>query len=227
MEHPEVRIEASWKECLREEFQLEYFQNLREFVRSEYRRTTVYPPARFLFRAFDMTPFHEVKVVLLGQDPYHGPNQANGLCFSVNPGVPFPPSLQNIFKEMVSEIGGEFPKTGDLSYLARQGVLLLNSILTVEAGKAGSHQGKGWERFTDSVIQKLSEQREKLVFLLWGSYAEKKGSIINRDKHLVLTSPHPSPLSANRGFFGNGHFLRTNEYLIRNHLSPIQWLPDH
>lgn len=222
----EVKIDPSWKEQLQEEFNQPYFYELRDFVKSEYRKTTVYPPIKFLFRAFDATPFDQVKVVILGQDPYHGPGQANGLCFSVNPGVPIPPSLLNIYKEIQNELGGTIPNHGDLSHWAKQGVLLLNSTLSVEAGKPGSHQGKGWERFTDKVVEILSEKKENLVFLLWGSYAKKKGERINSTKHLVLHSAHPSPFSADRGFFGNGHFKKTNEYLIAHGKNPIEWFPE-
>jgi uracil-DNA glycosylase len=221
----EVRIEESWKKLLQEDFDRDYFLHLRNFVKSEYRRTTVYPPAKNIFRAFDILPIHKVKVVILGQDPYHGDNQANGLCFSVNPGVDIPPSLKNIYKEIKQELGGIIPQSGDLTHWAEQGVLLLNATLTVEAHKAGSHQKKGWEEFTDSVVEKISQIREGLVFLLWGSYAQKKGEVIDRNKHLVLTSPHPSPLSASRGFFGNGHFKKTNDYLIQSGQSPINWFP--
>lgn len=220
----EVRIEESWKNLLQEEFDRDYFYQLRNFVKTSYRNTTVYPPAKHIFRAFDVLPFDKVRVVILGQDPYHGPNQANGLCFSVNPGVRIPPSLLNIYKEIVGEMGGKIPQSGDLSHWAGQGVLLLNATLTVEAGKAGSHQGKGWEKFTDAVVEILSEKKEGLVFLLWGSYAQKKGAVIDRNKHLVLESPHPSPLSANRGFFGNNHFRKTNEYLMEIGEEPIRWI---
>jgi uracil-DNA glycosylase len=183
----------------------------------------VYPPGLQIFAAFDRTPYDKVKVVILGQDPYHGPGQANGLCFSVNDGVPYPPSLLNIFKEVQSDTGAPIPTSGDLGRWADQGVLLLNATLTVAAHQAGSHQGHGWEQFTDAVIRTLAEQREHLVFILWGSYAIKKGAYINRMRHLVLTSPHPSPLSAHRGFFGNHHFSQANAYLIQHGLTPITW----
>lgn len=219
----DVKIEPSWKAVLAEEFEKDYFLNLTKFVHEEYRTAQIFPPGRQIFAAFDATPFNDVKVVILGQDPYHDVNQANGLCFSVNNGVAFPPSLLNIFKEIKSDIGTEIPQSGDLSRWARQGVLLLNATLTVRAHMAGSHQGRGWETFTDAVIAHLAREREHLVFLLWGSYAIKKGAFIDRTRHLVLTSPHPSPLSAHRGFFGNHHFSRANEYLTAHGKTPIVW----
>lgn len=219
----DVKIEPSWKAVLAEEFEKDYFSNLTKFVHEEYRTAQIFPPGRQIFAAFDATPFNDVKVVILGQDPYHDVNQANGLCFSVNNGVVFPPSLLNIFKEIKSDIGTEIPQSGDLSRWARQGVLLLNATLTVRAHMAGSHQGRGWETFTDAVIAHLAREREHLVFLLWGSYAIKKGAFIDRTRHLVLTSPHPSPLSAHRGFFGNHHFSRANEYLTAHGKTPIVW----
>lgn len=219
----DVKIEPSWKAVLAEEFEKDYFLNLTKFVHEEYRTAQIFPPGRQIFAAFDATPFNDVKVVILGQDPYHDVNQANGLCFSVNNGVAFPPSLLNIFKEIKSDIGSEIPQSGDLSRWARQGVLLLNATLTVRAHMAGSHQGRGWETFTDAVIAHLAREREHLVFLLWGSYAIKKGAFIDRTRHLVLTSPHPSPLSAHRGFFGNHHFSRANEYLTAHGKTPIVW----
>ena len=218
-----VRIEESWKRRLQDEFDKDYFVKLTDFVRSEYATTTVYPPGSQMFSAFDACPFDKVKVVILGQDPYHEPRQANGLCFSVNDGIMFPPSLQNIFKEIESDLGISIPKSGDLSRWASQGVLLLNATLTVRAHQAGSHQNRGWEQFTDAVIHRLAEEREHLVFILWVSYAQRKGDFIDRSKHLVLKSPHPSPLSAHRGFFGNKHFSRTNEYLRSHGIEPIQW----
>lgn len=218
-----VRIEESWKKVLQPEFDKDYFRRLAGFVHQEYSTHTVFPPGRKIFAAFDATPFDAVKVVILGQDPYHDYNQANGLCFSVNDGVPFPPSLLNIFKEIKSDIGTEIPASGDLSRWARQGVLLLNATLTVRAHCAGSHQGQGWEQFTDNVISALANGREHLVFMLWGSYAIKKGAFIDRNRHLVLTSPHPSPLSAHRGFFGNHHFSRANAYLVEHGKQPIVW----
>lgn len=218
-----VKIEESWKQILANEWNKDYFVKLTDFIRNEYATTSVFPPGKDIFAAFNATPFNDVKVVIIGQDPYHDVNQANGLCFSVNDGIPFPPSLLNIFKEIHDDLGTPIPQSGDLSRWAKQGVLLLNSTLTVRAHCAGSHQNKGWEEFTDEVILKLAEQKENIVFILWGSYAIKKGAFINRIKHLVLTSPHPSPLSAYRGFFGNKHFSKTNEYLIKHGKTPIEW----
>lgn len=218
-----VRIEESWHKALAEQWEMPYFKTLTDFVRAQYATTTVYPPASKIFAAFDACPFDKVKVVILGQDPYHGPGQANGLCFSVNPGVPYPPSLINIFKEVSSDTGAAAPSDGDLSRWARQGVFMLNSVLTVEQGRAASHASRGWETLTDAAITALSANREHLVFLLWGSYAINKGKLIDRSKHLVLTSVHPSPLSAHRGFFGNRHFSRANEYLQAHGITPIQW----
>ena len=220
-----VRIHESWREVLQPEFDSPYFATLAEFVHREYASGTVYPPGRLIFHAFDRTPFDKVKVVVLGQDPYHEPGQAQGLAFYVPPGIRTPPSLLNIAKE----ISDEFPRPGaaptipDLISWADQGVLLLNATLTVAAGRAGSHQGHGWETFTDAVVRELASRREHLVFLLWGSYAQKKGAFIDRTRHLVLTSAHPSPLSAHRGFFGCGHFRKANDYLAQNGLSPIAW----
>ncbi len=218
-----VRIEESWREKLQSEFDAPYFAQLTDFVRHEYATTRVYPPGSQMFAAFDACPFDKVKVVILGQDPYHEPGQAHGLCFSVNDGVPFPPSLQNIFKEIHDDIGTPVPMSGDLSRWAHQGVLLLNATLTVRAHQAGSHQNKGWEQFTDAVIHRLAQDREHLVFILWGAYAQRKGEFIDRSRHLVLQSPHPSPLSAHRGFFGNRHFSRANEYLVAHGIEPILW----
>ncbi len=221
-----VRIEPSWNEALAHEWSQPYFDRLTDFVRKEYRENpaTTFPPARQIFAAFDSCPFDDVKVVILGQDPYHGPGQANGLCFSVNRGVQAPPSLVNIFKEVQSDLGlGEAPTDTDLSRWARQGVLLLNSTLTVEAHRPTSHQGHGWEQFTDNVIRILNDKKEHLVFILWGAYAIKKGAFINRLRHNVITSAHPSPLSAYRGFFGSRPFSRANSYLVQNNLSPIDW----
>ena len=218
-----VQIEESWKQHLAPEFEKDYFIRLTEFVRSEYQTATIYPPGRFIFNAFNLCPFDKVKVVIIGQDPYHGPGQAHGLCFSVNDGVPFPPSLQNIFKEIQSDLGAPIPTSGNLTRWANQGVLLLNATLTVRAHQAGSHQRQGWEEFTDAAIHVLAEQRENIVFILWGSYAQKKGAFIDRNKHLVLASAHPSPLSAYNGFFGNKHFSRTNEYLQAHGQTPIEW----
>ena len=218
-----VRIEESWKQKLTPEFEKDYFIKLTEFVRAEYASKTIYPPAKLIFNAFDHCPFDDVKVVIIGQDPYHGPGQAHGLCFSVTEGVPNPPSLQNIFKEIMSDLGKPMPANGDLTRWARQGVLLLNATLTVQAHQAGSHQRKGWEEFTDAAIRLLAEEREHLVFILWGAYAQKKGAFIDRSKHLVLASAHPSPLSAYNGFFGNKHFSRTNEYLKAHGITEIEW----
>lgn len=218
-----VRIEPGWKNALSQEWEQPYFERLTSFVAARYTQTAVYPPGSLIFAAFDSCPFDKVKVVILGQDPYHGPGQANGLCFSVNPGVVFPPSLRNIFKEIHDDTGAPIPENGDLSRWARQGVFLLNATLTVEAHQAGSHQGKGWETFTDHVIATLSAKREHLVFILWGSYAKSKASLIDQSKHLVLTSVHPSPLSAHHGFFGNHHFSSANAYLEAHGIEPINW----
>ena len=220
----DVRIDVSWKAVLQKEFEKDYFARLASFVREEYAGTTpIYPPARLIFNAFDHCPFNEVKVVILGQAPYHGAGQANGLCFSVNKGVAFPPSLMNIFKEIQSDIGTPIPQDGDLTRWSDQGVLLLNATLTVRASQAGSHQKRGWEEFTDAAIRELAERRENIVFILWGSYAQKKGAFIDRNRHLVLTSPHPSPLSAYQGFFGNHHFSRANSYLAEHGKKEIIW----
>ncbi len=218
-----VTIEESWKRVLGSEFEKEYFKTLRDFIYSEYRSKTIYPPAKQIFNAFDSCPFESVKVVILGQDPYHEPSQAHGLSFSVLPPCPPPPSLVNIYKEIRSDVGDLVSANGDLTDWSRQGVLLLNATLTVEAHKAGSHQNKGWETFTDSAIKALAENREHLVFMLWGSYAQRKGAFIDRSRHLVLQAPHPSPLSAYRGFFGCKHFSAANAYLISQGLSPIVW----
>lgn len=218
-----VRIEPGWREALASEWEADYFATLAAFVREAYATGEVYPPAGKVFAAFDACPFDQTKVVILGQDPYHEPGQAHGLCFSVGDGVQLPPSLVNIFKEIRADVGVEPYATGDLSRWARQGVLLLNSTLTVGAHRAGSHQGHGWERFTDAAIARLSEQKSGLVFMLWGSYAIRKGEHIDRTKHLVLTSPHPSPLSAYRGFFGNHHFSLANDWLVRQGKQPIDW----
>ena len=219
-----VKIEESWKQVLADEFSSLYFKNLAAFVKEAYSKGIVYPPGKYIFEAFNRTPFDKVKVVILGQDPYHEPNQAHGLCFSVQKGVRLPPSLVNIYKELEDEFGTKFlDRDGDLSHWADQGVLLLNATLTVAAGNAGSHQGRGWEMFTDAVVSKLAEQRENLVFMLWGSYARRKGAVIDRKRHLVLECAHPSPLSVYRGFFGCGHFKKANEYLASNGLSVIDW----
>jgi len=219
----DVKIAPSWKSRLSDEFTKPYFKTLIDFVRNEYATHTVYPPGKEIFRAFDWCDFDQVKVVIIGQDPYHGPGQANGLCFSVHDGMRMPPSLLNIFKEIHDDLGKPIPASGNLERWAKQGVLLLNATLTVRASAAGSHQNKGWETFTDAVIQKISEEKEHIVFLLWGSYAQKKGEIIDRKKHFVLLSPHPSPFSADRGFFGNKHFSKTNEYLKSQGLKEIEW----
>jgi len=219
----DVKIESSWKEVLQPEFEKEYFKQLTEFVRKEYKTKKIFPPGSLIFNAFDLCPYNKVKVVIIGQDPYHGPGQANGLCFSVNDGVDFPPSLVNIYKEIENEYAKQMPKNGDLSSWAKQGVLLLNAILTVQAHMPCSHQGKGWETFTDAVIRILAEKKEHLVFLLWGSYAQQKGLYIDTNKHLVLKSPHPSPLSAYRGFIGNRHFQLANQYLKEHVMSEIEW----
>lgn len=218
-----VKIEPSWAQRLQSEFDAPYFQQLTQFVHSEYSTVACYPPGPEIFNAFNLCPFDKIKVVIIGQDPYHEPGQAEGLCFSVKDGVKMPPSLVNIFKEIQDDMGRPFPTTGSLRRWAEQGVLLLNATLTVRAHQAGSHQGKGWETFTDAVIRHLSAEREHLVFILWGSYAQRKGQVIDRTKHLVLTSAHPSPLSAYRGFFGNHHFTLCNDYLIRNGVNPITW----
>lgn len=220
-----VKIEEGWKKALGKEFEKPYFQDLVSKVKSEYANPSykIYPPGNKIFAAFDTCPFDNVKVVIIGQDPYHGAGQANGLCFSVSSGVNLPPSLINIFKEVSADTGCPFPKDGDLKRWAEQGVLLLNSSLTVREGCAASHSNIGWEDFTDAVVEKLNQEKENLVFILWGSHAIKKGEKIDRKKHLVLTSPHPSPLSAHRGFFGNHHFTKTNDYLMQHGKRPIVW----
>lgn len=219
----DVRIEQSWKNQLEEEFNKEYFIRLTDFVRQEYRTKKIFPPAKLIFNAFDHTPFDAVKVVILGQDPYHGDGQAHGLSFSVNDGVKTPPSLVNMYKEINRDLGIPIPQSGNLTRWAEQGVLLLNATLTVVAHNAGSHQGKGWESFTDAAIKKLATERENLVFLLWGSYAQKKAGFIDENEHLVLKTVHPSPLSAHRGFIGCGHFSKANEYLKSKGIDPINW----
>ena len=220
----DVQISASWKPLLQQEFGKDYFRGLAEFVRSEYKSHRCYPPGKEIFAAFDHCPFESVKVVILGQDPYHGSGQANGLCFSVHRGIAHPPSLTNIFKELESDVGKPYPQEGDLTHWADQGVLLLNATLTVRQGQAASHQNRGWEIFTDQVIRRLSEDREGVVFMLWGGYARKKGSIIDSSRHLVLQSGHPSPLSANRGYwFGNRHFSKANAYLRKQGKQQIDW----
>jgi uracil-DNA glycosylase len=219
----DVRIEPSWKQHLTAEFDKPYFEHLTNFVKSEYVSKTVYPPPKQIFNAFEKCTWDNLKVVILGQDPYHGPRQANGLCFSVNPEIPKPPSLINIYKEIESDTGEKPLPNGDLSSWAEQGVLLLNATLTVIASRAASHQGKGWEEFTDAVIKKVSDEKEHVVFILWGGYARKKRELIDSSKHLILESAHPSPLSAHNGFFGNHHFSKTNEYLKQHGLEPIKW----
>ena len=218
-----VKIEESWSKKLSEEFGKDYFHSLVEFVKDEYENKTIYPKGKHIFNAFHHCPFHQVKVVILGQDPYHGPGQAHGLAFSVNEGVPFPPSLLNIFKELKGDLGIPFPHSGNLERWADQGVLLLNATLTVRASEAGSHQNIGWETFTDCVIKILAEERKNLVFMLWGAYAQRKGAIIPDENHLKLFAPHPSPLSAFRGFFGCGHFSKANAYLQERGLGGIDW----
>ena len=218
-----IRVEEGWREALADQWEAPYFGELARFVHDEYRNGTVYPPASQVFAAFDACPFEDVRVVILGQDPYHGPGQANGLCFSVNPGVRMPPSLVNIFREVSDDTGAPFPADGNLDRWARQGVLLLNATLTVREHLAGSHQRRGWETFTDAAIKALSDRREHIVFLLWGSYAISKRGLVDETRHLVLTSPHPSPLSAHRGFFGNHHFSRANRYLSLHGLQPVKW----
>jgi uracil-DNA glycosylase len=219
----DIKIESSWKQRLQPEFEKEYFARLVSFVKEEYKTKTIYPPGSLIFNAFDLCPFDNVKAVIIGQDPYHGEGQAHGLCFSVRDGVAFPPSLINIFKEIESDMGYKPLQSGNLERWARQGVLLLNATLTVRAHLAGSHQRKGWEEFTDSAINLLNNEKENLVFFLWGAYAQKKGVTIDRSKHLVLESVHPSPLSAYNGFFGNRHFSRCNEYLTSKGIKPIDW----
>ncbi|MDB5244668.1 MAG: Uracil-DNA glycosylase [Parcubacteria group bacterium] len=221
----EVKIEQSWKEKLKDEFSKAYLTDLTQFVKKEYQESTIYPAPKNIFRAFELCPFDKVRVVILGQDPYHGERQANGLAFAVDENVNIPPSLQNIFKEIQSDLGKPLVhRQGDLLRWAKQGVLLLNATLTVRARTAGSHQDKGWELFTDAVIKVLSEEREHLVFMLWGNYAKAKGAHIDRSRHLVLEAPHPSPFSAASGFFGSKHFSKANKYLVAHGETPIDWL---
>jgi len=219
----DVRIGSGWKQVLASEFDKPYFESLAQFVRTEYSRTTVYPQAGMIFNAFELCPFDSVRVVILGQDPYHEPGQAHGLCFSVRDGVPFPPSLRNIFKEINQDLGTPVPQSGDLTRWARQGVLLLNATLTVRAGQAASHQGKGWETFTDSVIRSISDSHDHVVFILWGGYARRKSALIDRNRHLILESAHPSPLSAYAGFFGNHHFSTANRWLQEHGKPAVEW----
>lgn len=218
-----VKMEKTWKLHLSAEFEKPYFAKLSSFVREEYTKTIVYPRPAHVFRAFDVCPFQSVKVVIVGQDPYHGPSQANGLCFAVHAGIAVPPSLQNIFKELENDIGHSVSRNADLLRWAEQGVLLLNATLTVRAGQAGSHQGKGWEEFTDAVLQRVAAERDHVVFILWGNYARKKGAFIDRKRHCVIESAHPSPLSAHNGFFGSKPFSKTNEQLKLWNMEPIQW----
>ena len=223
-EEREIKLDDSWRDRLKSDFTSDYMVELREFLREQKKLgKTIYPAGDEIFAALNATAFEAVKVVILGQDPYHGPGQAHGLCFSVRKGVRVPPSLQNIYKELVADVGCARPDHGCLSEWAEQGVLLLNSVLTVEAGLAASHQGKGWEKFTDSVVNHLNVDASGIVFILWGSYAQKKGAMIDRDRHLVLESVHPSPLSASRGFFGNHHFSKSNEYLQAQNKTAIDW----
>ncbi len=219
----EVQIENSWKKLLQNEFEKDYFKQLVAFVKSEYSNYKIYPPGKLIFSAFDHTPFEKLKIVIIGQDPYHGDGQAHGLCFSVPEGIKFPPSLQNIFKELHSDLNIPVPKHGNLERWADQGVLLLNATLTVKAKSPGSHQGKGWEQFTDAVIEKIHEHKKGLVYILWGSYAQKKGHFINRQDNLVIESPHPSPFSVHRGFFGSKPFSRANAYLKAKGFEEINW----
>ena len=219
----QVKIEAGWKEKLKDEFSSDYFASLTDFVREEYRTRQVFPPAAKIFNAFDLCPFDRVKVVIIGQDPYHNIGQAHGLCFSVTEGTEFPPSLVNIFKELNRDLGIPIPQSGNLERWASQGVLLLNAILTVRAHQALSHQNRGWERFTDTAISALNRHRENLVFMLWGNYAQNKGASIDPAKHLILRTVHPSPLSASRGFFGCSHFSRCNQWLISRGIEPVEW----
>jgi len=219
-----IQLDESWLKQLDQEFDQPYMDKLREFLLTrKQHRAVIYPPGAQIFNAMNSTPFEQVRVVILGQDPYHGPGQAHGLCFSVLPGVRTPPSLANIYREIHSDLGIDQPSHGSLQSWADQGVLLLNAVLTVERGQAGSHQGKGWETFTDVVVQKLNDKREGLVFMLWGSYAQKKGAVIDRRKHFVLKAPHPSPLSAYRGFLGCKHFSQANDYLQQHQQAPIDW----
>ena len=219
----EVKIASDWKELLREEFEKPYFETLTHFVREEYAAHRIYPRGSNIFRAFDKCPFEQLKVVIIGQDPYHGPGQANGLCFSVGDGVPFPPSLRNIFQEVASDIGTPIPASGNLDRWAEQGVLLLNAVLTVREHEAASHAGRGWEQFTDAVVRAIATRKEGIVYLLWGSYAQKKGAIADPTRNCILKAVHPSPLSVYRGFFGCRHFSRANEYLLSQGKTPINW----
>ena len=218
-----VKIDPSWGAALNEEFNQHYFNDLVEFVRKEYQTGTIYPPGKDIFAAFDHCPFDRVKVMVIGQDPYHGPGQANGLCFSVAPGIRKPPSLQNIFKELHSDVGRTIPESGDLTRWADQGILLLNATLTVRAHTPGSHQKKGWETFTDRVIQLVSDKKDKIVFILWGAFAQKKEVLIDASRHFIIKSPHPSPFSADKGFYGSQPFSKTNKYLRSAGIKEIMW----
>ena len=219
----DIKIEESWKAILKDEFHKDYFKNLTTFIKKDLKNYEIYPPGKLIFNAFDRCPFDNTRVVILGQDPYHGPGQANGLCFSVNDGVKNPPSLVNIFKELKSDLNIDFPESGNLERWANQGILMLNATLTVRARTAGSHQGRGWEEFTDAVIKKLSDTKSDLVFILWGAYAQKKGQVIETSKHYVIKSPHPSPFSAYNGFFGSKPFSKTNDFLKSKGFEPIKW----
>lgn len=218
-----VKIASSWQPYLKEEFEQPYFENLVGFVKREYTNYKVYPPGNKIFAAFDACSFEDLKVVIIGQDPYHGQGQANGLCFSVDDNIKVPPSLRNIYKEINTDLGKDIPESGNLSRWAEQGVLMLNATLTVRANTPGSHQNKGWEEFTDAVIKQIAEKKSNLVFMLWGAYAQRKGAVVDKQKHLVLSSPHPSPFSAHRGFLGNKHFSQCNDYLKKNGLATIDW----
>ncbi len=218
-----VKLEPSWKDLLKDEFDKPYFKTLSDFVHEEYKISTIYPPAKFIFNALDSLPVDKVKVVIIGQDPYHGPGQAHGLSFSVPDGVALPPSLQNIYKELKTDLGKTVPQSGNLDHWVKEGILLLNATLTVRAHQAGSHQNKGWEQFTDAVIHHLADAKENLVFILWGNYAQRKGDFIDTSKHLVIKSAHPSPLSAYNGFFGSRPFSKTNEYLAAHGKTPVNW----
>lgn len=219
----DVKIASEWKSLLQDEFEKSYFEELVRFVKSEYKQHRVFPPGKEIFAAFEFCKISDLKVVIIGQDPYHGMGQANGLCFSVADGVAIPPSLRNIFKELNTDVGKEIPNTGNLSHWAEQGVLMLNATLTVRANSPGSHQNRGWETFTDAVIKKIATECDNIVFLLWGAYAQRKGAVIDATKHYVLKSAHPSPFAASRGFFGNKHFSKTNAYLIKQGKNPINW----
>jgi uracil-DNA glycosylase len=219
----DVKIEGSWKNSLKNVFQADFFKELTDFIKSEYQNHQIFPPGKEIFNAFWHCPLSKVKVVILGQDPYHGIGQAHGLSFSVKPGVPFPPSLLNILKELKNDLGLDLPPNGELTRWADQGVFLLNATLTVRANQAGSHQNRGWETFTDEVIKVISSERENVVFMLWGAYAQKKSDLIDSQKHLILKAPHPSPLSAHRGFLGCGHFSSANEYLVKTNQQPVIW----